>query len=158
MWLYIKNIKWRVKNEKTNTDSRFSGLWNGKDMISEGGSQGGFQAIAVAALEKRITYVNVNFPWLCDIGGYGVDGRQNSTYMPSYTEALEYYDTVNFGKRLTVDITISPVGFGDYVANPTGITALYNNIPDTVNKKIVYQQNRTHGRAPQDNYSYVVEN
>ena len=115
---------------QTGSDSRFAGLWNEqtKKISLSGTSQGGFQAVAVAALEKSVTDIDVAMVWMCDIGGYGVNGRQRSTYMPTYTAVLEYYDSVNFGKRITCSVNISVSGLGDYVANPAGITALYNAI------------------------------
>ena len=130
------------------SDSRFAGLWDGETIITTGGSQGGFQAIAVAALEDGVTKVTAYCPWLCDIGGYGVDGKQDSVFMPEYTAALEYYDTINFAKRLRCDILIGTVGLGDYTTNPAGITALYNSLPNTISKTITYIQNRTHSSDP----------
>ena len=141
-------------------DQRFSGLWNGSIGII-GGSQGGFQAIAVSALESdHITNVEAYCPWLCDIGGYGVDGRQKSTFMPAYTPALEYFDTVNFAKRIQSGcvVKVGTVGLGDYVANPAGNTVLYNSIPDDVVKEIEYVQNRTHGVLPVDEFIYKINN
>lgn len=71
-------------------DVRFKGLWSDKKILTlSGGSQGGFQCAAVAALEPGVTQAMLYIPWLCDIGGCGTDGRQASTFMPTYTEALE---------------------------------------------------------------------
>ncbi|MBO7309961.1 MAG: hypothetical protein J6U86_01040, partial [Clostridia bacterium] len=44
------------------------GKWNGK-LRTYGQSQGGFQGIAVAALDKDVTDGYWISPWLCDIGG-----------------------------------------------------------------------------------------
>ena len=64
------------------SDERFRGLWSEKKTLTvSGGSQGGFQSAAVAALEPGITLMTLYCPWLCDIGGCGADGRQVSTYM-----------------------------------------------------------------------------
>lgn len=137
------------------SDPRFAGLWNGETIRIIGGSQGGFQAVAVAALEGGITEVEACAPWLCDIGGYGVDGRQKSLFMPSYTAALEYYDTINFAKRLrNCKVVINLVGLGDYTANPAGITALYNNLDPSVSKTLEFEQNRTHSAAPVERIKY----
>ena len=140
------------------TDERFAGLWDGETIQITGGSQGGFQAIAVAALEGGVTKVDSYSPWLCDIGGQGVNGKQTSDFMPEYTAALEYYDTINFAKRINCEISIGTVGLGDYTTPPAGITALYNSLPNSVNKKIVYRQNRTHGVDPKEIFEYAVEN
>ena len=142
------------------TDKRLAGLWNGEiDIV--GGSQGGFQAVAVAVLESEgVKKLGAYCPWLCDIGGYGVNGRQRSNFMPEYTPALEYFDTVNFAKRIRSDcrVTVGTVGLGDYTANPAGNTALYNSIPQAVSKEIVYIQNRTHAILPVEELSYKIHN
>ena len=88
------------------TDARFAGLWDGENIQITGGSQGGFQAIAVAVLEDGATKVDAYCPWLSDIGGQGVDGKQKSGFMPEYTSALEYFDSINFAKRIRCDIII----------------------------------------------------
>ena len=137
------------------TDARFRGLWDEQHLTLNGGSQGGMQCAAVAALEPGATAVELYCPWLCDIGGCGTDGRQTSTYMPKWTEALEYYDSVNFAKRIRCNVTILSAGLGDYVATPAGVTAFYNSINPAVSKKIVYMQNSTHSYTPVDGKTYT---
>lgn len=139
----------------TGTDARFCGLWDGKNLTLSGGSQGGMQCAAVAALEPGATFVQLYCPWFCDVGGCGTDGRQGSTYMPKWTEALEYYDSVNFAKRITCKVTIVSAGLGDYVATPAGITAFYNNLGSSVSKKITYVQNCTHSYNPVERKTYT---
>lgn len=138
------------------TDTRFAGLWDGSTVSLIGGSQGGFQAIAVAALDGNVSSVSAYCPWLCDIGGQGMNGKQKSNFMPEYTSALEYYDTINFAKRLNCEILLGTVGLGDYTTPPAGITALYNSLPETITKKIVYVQNRTHSTVPLESFEYTV--
>lgn len=140
------------------SDPRFAGLWNGKTLTVSGGSQGGFQCIAVAALQPdAVTFVNTAYPWLCDIGGSGAEGHYASTYMPSYTFALEYFDTVNFGKRLQCGISINPEGLGDTVALPRGVACLWNNLPDSIEKTLTFEQDRTHGRGPKESFTYTLD-
>ena len=81
-------------------------------------------------------------------------------FMYCTTPALEYFDTVNFGKRLPTGCTakVGTVGLGDYVANPAGNTILYNCIPDSVIKEIEYVQNRTHGVLPVEEFIYKINN
>lgn len=139
------------------SDARFKGLWSEKKTLTlSGGSQGGFQCAAVAALESGITQTMLYIPWLCDIGGCGTDGRQASTFMPAYTEALEYYDSVNFAKRITCDVYIESVGLGDYVATPAGITAFYNNLDLVGTKRIIYKQNTTHAGSSGNPATYML--
>ena len=139
------------------TDERFSGLWNAnKELVLSGGSQGGFQCVAVAALESDITKIVIKYPWLCDVGGCGTDGRMASTFMPTYTPALEYYDTVNFGKRLTCPTFIEAEGLGDDVATTTGVTVFWNNLNPTIERRIIYIQNQSHSRAPKKLYKFTL--
>ena len=139
-------------------DERFKGLWNTeKGVVLSGGSQGGFQAVAVAALEPEgIPQIDINYPWMCDIGGCGKDGRMASTFMPDYTPALEYYDTVHFGKRLKCTVMIEKEGLGDDIATVTGVTVFWNNLNPDITRKIVYVQNMSHSRAPKVAYRYTI--
>lgn len=141
-------------------DSRFRGLWDDvlkKQITLSGGSQGGFQCAAVSVLEPGVSWMNIYAPWLCDIGGYGVNGRQESVYMPAWTEAMEYYDSINFAKRIPCATYIRTVGLGDYTANPAGVTAFFNNMNPKVNREISYVQNRTHSYNPIDADQYVLK-
>lgn len=120
-------------------------LWNGKDLWCVGGSMGAFQTSAVSALlNDYVTKVTVNVNWMCDIGGEEV--RLNG-WRPKYTDALRYYDTVNFAKRIKAPITIAEVGLGDYVSPPSGIAAYYNAVKEQgkTSVSITYIQNRGHG-------------
>ncbi|HBF15637.1 MAG TPA: hypothetical protein DDW30_08185 [Clostridiales bacterium] len=138
-------------------DERFKGLWTEKKTLTvSGGSQGGFQSAAVAALEPGVTLMTLYCPWLCDIGGCGADGRQASTYMPAYTAALEYYDSVNFAKRLSCDIYIDSAGMGDYIATPSGVMAFYNSIGPNVTKRITFKQNTTHAGSSGNPKTYML--
>ena len=120
-------------------------LWNGKDLWCVGGSMGAFQTSAVCALMNEfVTEVTVNINWMCEVGGEEV--RLNG-WRPKYTEALRYYDTINFAKRIKAPITICEAGLGDYVSPPSGITSYYNAVRDAGNTgiKITFIQNRAHG-------------
>lgn len=118
--------------------------WDGKTLISGGGSQGGLQALAAAALDPDVTRCNVYKPWCCDIGGASLDRLKG--WRPDYTEAIGYYDSVNFAKRIKCPGVTIVSGLGDYVCPPSGIAVLYNNI--TVPKEIKYLQGSTHGYNP----------
>lgn len=139
-------------------DERFRGLWSDKKALTlTGGSQGAFQSAAVAALEPGITRIIISIPWFCDVGGCGTDGRQKSTFMPEYTEALEYYDNVNFAKRITCDVRIDSAGLGDYVVSPAGVAAFYNNLVSCKNKAITFRQNYTHGTDLGNSRAYTLK-
>ena len=141
-------------------DERFAGRWDTKKgVIVSGGSQGGFQAVAVAALEPDdIPRIDINYPWLCDIGGCGKNGRMASTFMPDYTSALEYYDTVNFGKRLKCTVVLSQEGLGDDIATTTGVTIFWNNLPTNISRTMIYVQNQSHSHFPKGKTDRYTQN
>ena len=122
------------------------GLWNGK-LTLYGGSQGAFQGIAVAALDKDVTDAQWSIPWMCDIKG------MKSEFRPAYTEALSYFDSVFFGKRIddSVNITIL-AGLGDYICPPSGVVAFYNALSGKVT--LTFEQGMTHGYYPPNTAVY----
>lgn len=76
--------------------------------------------------------------------------------MPAYTEALEYYDTVNFAKRITCPVFIESAGLGDYVATPAGIASFYNNLTACPQKRIVFKQNFTHAGSLGNSQNFTL--
>ncbi len=123
-----------------NGEKKALGLWNGKLKLY-GGSQGAFQGIAVAALDKDVTDAQWSIPWMCDVKG------MRSEFRPTYTDALRYFDSVFFGKRIAkeVNVTIS-AGLGDYICPPSGVVALYNEMSCKVT--LTFDQGMTHGYYP----------
>lgn len=126
--------------------------WNGKDLIVSGGSQGGFQALAGAALDHDVTKCMVNVPWMCDVAGTSA-GRLKG-WRPDYAEGLGYYDAVNMARRITCPTTIS-AGLGDYVCPPSGVTVLYNNLGGGKHLDLV--QGKTHQFTPKDAQKIVLK-
>ena len=125
-------------------------LWNGTDVELTGGSQGAFQSIAVGAvMNKYVTRLDVAIPWMCDLGGINI-GRMRG-WRPDYTDAMGYFDTANFAKRIKCPIYIE-AGLGDYICPPSGVTAMYNGI--TAPKKITFVQNRTHSYNPRERVTF----
>ncbi|MBR5309428.1 MAG: acetylxylan esterase [Clostridia bacterium] len=122
-----------------------SKLWNGKDLWCAGGSMGAFQTSAVSALlNDVVTEVSVFINWMCDIGGEEI--RING-WRPQFTDALKYYDTVNFAKRIKAPINIAEAGLGDYVSPPSGIACYFNEVKakGQTSIKATFIQNRSHG-------------
>lgn len=118
--------------------------WNGRDLSVGGGSQGGFQALAVAALRPDdVTACNVNVPWMGNQGGARA-GRANGFY-PAFTPAILYYDSINFAKRIKCPVRIE-MGLGDTTCPPSAVTAIYNalNAP----KWMRMTQGKTHNYTP----------
>ena len=127
--------------------------WDGKTLMVTGGSQGGFQSLIAAGLDRDVTYCSAAKPWCCDLGGVTL-GRLKG-WRPDYTDALGYFDPVNHAKRIRCETLITS-GLGDYVCPPSGVSVLYNNIPADVPKTIEYQQGATHADAPPRLVKHIV--
>jgi len=109
--------------------------WDGKNVIVQGGSQGGALAMITAGLDKRVTACVVNHPALSDMAGY-MAGRTGgyphffSTKGMDTKEKLEtmsYYDVVNFARLIKAD-TFMTWGFNDNTCPPTTSYAVYNTL------------------------------
>lgn len=135
--------------------------WDGKTLGVAGSSQGGFLSLAVAALDKRVTFLAPVHDAMCDYEAelYGVAGgwphyfyhngkpglKDKSPQSIGRLDALEkarvegarYYDGVNFARRITVPGWYS-FGYNDEVVPPTSAYSVYNIIqaPKTLS---VYQ-------------------
>ncbi len=120
--------------------------WNGTDLIASGGSQGGLQTIWAAGCGEGVTRAESGITWCCDMK-FTWENRKG-WYIP-WTDALGYYDAVNFGKRIpeSCRTIITRAGIGDYTCPPTGLAKLYNAIPGT-NKSIRWVQGSQHGYEP----------
>ena len=125
--------------EKGIGDGKGKEFWNGTNFIASGGSQGAFQAIAVAALDENITYLNISIPWMCDVKA--ANGRRKSNFIMDYTSALEYYDTTSFAHLITCKTRVS-LSLGDATAPVSGVIAFYNAL--TCEKTLVASQNASH--------------
>ncbi len=113
--------------------------WDGVNVTVSGGSMGAFQATSAAALDRSVTKLEINVPWMCDLRGIE-DGRL-SGWRPAIAAGLDYYDTVSMASRVTAD-TVITAGLGDYVCPPSGVTALFHSF--TCPKTLTMLQNKTH--------------
>lgn len=129
--------------------------WDGKRLSVTGGSQGAFQALVGAAFDPDVTYCYAGKPWLTDLGGVTL-GRLKG-WRPDYTRGLDYFDTINLAKRIRCETHII-AGLGDYVCPPSGLSVLYNNLPEKTPKRITYHQGATHGVTPSNMAKFVVSN
>ncbi|MGI6495598.1 MAG: acetylxylan esterase [Kiritimatiellia bacterium] len=128
--------------------------WNGTDLIASGGSQGGLQTIWAAGCGEGVTRADSGITWCCDMRMNGLLRKDPANKLASdgwyieWTDAMGYYDAVNWGKRIpqTCMTVIARAGIGDYCCPPTGIAKLYNAIPG--NKKILWVQGSQHGYVP----------
>ena len=126
--------------------------WDGKTLGVTGASQGGFLSLAVAALDKRVTFLAAVHDAMCDYEAelYGVAGgwphyfynegkavlklsdkgnleKLDSDVLKSRVASARYYDGVNFARRITVPGWYS-FGYNDEVVPPTSAYGLYNTI------------------------------
>lgn len=128
--------------------------WDGKNLTTSGGSQGGMQCLTVAGLDSDVTYVDTTVPWFCDVSGAEKSGRIDSWFMPSWVDGLGYFDATNHAKRIKGSVLIT-AGLGDYVCPPSGEMVLYNSIQTT--KKIIFTQGRTHGFQMKNGDKFILE-
>lgn len=126
--------------------------WNGKELQSNGGSQGGLQGLWGAGLDSEVTSSNIWSPWSCDFGGITL-GRQRG-WRPDYKEALDYYDPVFHAKRAKAKIHLVN-NYGDYTCPPSSVWIVYNSIPHG-NKSMEVKQGCTHGYEMKHHMRYVM--
>lgn len=111
--------------------------WDGKTLGVTGSSQGGFLSLAVAALDKRVTFQAAVHDAMCDYEAelHGVAGgwphyfyhAKMNAITKARLEGARYYDGVNFARRITVPGWYS-FGYNDEVVPPTSSYGLYNSV------------------------------
>ena len=119
--------------------------WDGKHILVYGHSQGGFQAVAAAALHPGVSACEAVVPGMADLGGrkYG----RLSGFVPDYQPGIAYFDGCGFAKLLRCPVILHG-GLGDYIAPPSALMALYNNI--RTQKSVDIKQGRTHRYDPEN--------
>ncbi len=131
--------------------------WDGKTLIVRGGSQGGGQAIAAAALDPQVSLCVAGVPALSDHAGskYGYQSGWPRLYHykngkpenEKIAKTAEYFDNVNFARKITCEIFLS-TGFMDFVCSPTSVYAVYNTLPAGTKKSIQTYPSGHHGTSP----------
>ncbi len=109
--------------------------WDGKNVIVQGGSQGGALALITTGLDNRVTACVANHPALSDMAGYkaGRAGgyphffRTEGMDTPDKLKTRAYYDVVNFARLIKVPTYIT-WGYNDDVCPPTTSYAVYNTL------------------------------
>lgn len=117
--------------------------WDRKNLIVLGYSQGGAQAFAGAGLDDKVTMCVIACPALCDLGGglakrkpgwilpwnaKAVDGKYPSEQSRKIHEALAYYDSANFARRIkNCEIWVSGSCL-DGVCPVSSVYAAFNNV------------------------------
>jgi cephalosporin-C deacetylase-like acetyl esterase len=129
--------------------------WNGKVVAVVGHSQGGGQALAAGGLDRRVTFIGVGVPAICDhtgvaagrINGWpklvpnGPDGKPDAAVL----QASRYFDGVNFASRYHGEAIMS-VGFVDVTCPPTTCYAAYNQLRGK--KQVINEPAMGHAAPP----------
>lgn len=107
--------------------------WDGRNLIVQGGSQGGALAIVAAGLDRRVTQCIVNHPALSDMaaysagrtGGYPHFNKVDGMFTDRNMRTMAYYDVVNFALHVTADVYMT-WGYNDNTCPPTTSYAVWN--------------------------------
>jgi len=109
--------------------------WDGKNVIAQGGSQGGALSLVAAGLDNRVTLCVVNHPALSDMAanyghrpsGYPHIKASEGVLNDQTVKVLSYFDVVNFAKRVKAH-TFMTWGFNDNTCPPTTSYAVWNSL------------------------------
>jgi cephalosporin-C deacetylase-like acetyl esterase len=111
--------------------------WNKGALLVQGGSQGGFQGIATAALNPKVTALTVFVPGGGNLTGFldnqpsGWPGWVYSKATGAQREAMiktaGYYDANNFAKRIKCPVLVG-TGLLDTISNPITQFTMFNNL------------------------------
>ena len=107
--------------------------WDGKNVIVQGGSQGGALSLIAAGLDKRVNYVVANHPALSDmaraveggVSGYPHYTAEEGMLTKDRLETMAYYGVVNFARHITAK-TYMTWGYNDNTCPPTTSYAVWN--------------------------------
>lgn len=142
-------IRWLVQNDLVTAAKS-----NGSISLT-GGSQGGFQSVAVAGLcgmnGISVSSAKVSIVWNCNLSGYS-NINIGSWHTP-YNQYTKYIDTVYFAPYVKCKVTIDPVGLGDDIAPPSANMALYNALKSAT---IFFNQNYAHGSGGETQTEYKL--
>ncbi|NLF23320.1 MAG: hypothetical protein GX590_09170 [Lentisphaerae bacterium] len=122
--------------------------WDGRNLVVQGGSQGGAQALVAAALEPRVSLCWSSYPAFCDLDGrrarrtpgWPVAGNAFLNDNPDVfawimQRTLGYFDGAFFAARIRCETYLS-TGFLDTLCSPSSVFAAYNSLPPDVVKAI----------------------
>lgn len=147
-------------------------MWDGKNLLVMGASQGGLLSITTAALDSRVTGLSATHPALCDVvaplhgraGGWphpfmpdAATGQPSAHATAAKIATTSYYDAVNFARRLKVP-GFYIWGYNDAVCPPTSTFAAYNVI--TAPKQLAVEFEQEHSYPPEQNdaiYGWVTK-
>jgi cephalosporin-C deacetylase-like acetyl esterase len=115
--------------------------WDGRTLVATGTSKGGYQAIAVAGLDPRVSAVAANVPAACEqsgpLGGrgapwpYWINRNVTAFNQQAIHQAGRYFDTVNFAARVKAPVLVS-MGLIDTTCPPSGVLSMVSELDGPV--------------------------
>ena len=137
--------------------------FDGTNLISYGGSQGGALSIVTAALDSRVKALVSYYPALCDLTGYLHNRAGGWPHMFKKAEnnvadkikTAQYYDVVNFARSIKVPGYYA-FGYNDMVCPPTSVFSALNTIK--ASKDIFISEDTGHYAYPearQESYEWL---
>ncbi|WP_448702913.1 acetylxylan esterase [Mucilaginibacter sp. AW1-3] len=127
-------------------------------IYASGASMGGYLALALSGIDKRITIVSANNPVFSDFRTLaGVSTSFPMAEIKKYADdkavpldkllnTLDYFDLQNFAPNITAK-TVVGIGMLDNLAPPTNSVTMFNNMPG--NKKLFIFPNLAHDIGPE---------
>jgi cephalosporin-C deacetylase-like acetyl esterase len=132
--------------------------WDGKTIVTLGGSQGGAQAIVAAGLDSDVTACIAHEPAMCDHAGFlaqrrpgwpkFISVRNNKPTKQEVFNTVRYFDVVNFAARIKNAKCLISTGFIDTTCWPSGVYAAFNQIKSKDKEMINYPW-AIHGGFPE---------
>ena len=114
-------------------------MWDGKTLISHGGSLGGIQSAFATAIDKDVTLSVIGVPAFCECNAFEAGrmpyGDFRTKRDPATLDFGFYFDAVNFGRRITCEVYVC-TGFTDETCRTSNVLAFYNAIPATTKKSL----------------------
>lgn len=108
--------------------------WDGQNVITQGGSQGGALSLIAAALDSRVTLCVANHPALSDMAAAAEEGRthgyphfskQEGFLTEQHLQTLPYFDVCCFAPYIKAK-TYMTWGYNDNTCPPTTSYAVWN--------------------------------
>lgn len=136
----------------------WAGIWDGENILTNGASQGGYQALAVAGLVPEVNSVTAGVPWFAD---QGVTSADSDRYKPTsprnipYGEGLRYVDTANLAARISTDCNVTiNAGLIDTLVPPSTVMSIYANLD--CNVSLTFHQNKGHSTGGTVIYTQTI--
>ncbi len=134
---YFRNLFLRTSRALEFIKSRPE--WDGRILIVSGGSQGGAQALAAAALDPQVTCCVAMVPAMCDHHGilhhrraswpYFIQRKNGRVLSPETVEAVRYYDVAFFASEIAPETEcFLTLGLLDTVCPPSSVCAAFNSL------------------------------